>query len=150
MWLRQINLLHWGQVTNICVGKLSIIGSDNGLSPGRRQAIILTNAGILLIGPPGTYFRVISIGINTISIKEMQLKMSCAKWRSFCLGLNELKHVKNMTIHERPTFSQTSTAKHKTIYIYIYIIKFAMFVWPWFCISITNSVWKMTKNLTPT
>ena len=44
-------LTHWGRMTQICVGKLSIIGSDNGLSPGRRQAIIWTNAGILLIGP---------------------------------------------------------------------------------------------------
>ena len=44
-------LTHWGRVTHICVVKLTIIGSDNGLSPGRRQAIILTNAGILLIGP---------------------------------------------------------------------------------------------------
>ena len=33
-------LTHWGWVTHICVGKLTIIGSDNGLSPGRRQAII--------------------------------------------------------------------------------------------------------------
>ena len=41
----------WGRVTHICVGKLTIIVSDNGLSPGRRQAIIWTNAGILLIGP---------------------------------------------------------------------------------------------------
>ena len=42
---------HWGRVTHICVNKLAIIGSDNGLglSPGRRQAIIWTNAGILLI-----------------------------------------------------------------------------------------------------
>ena len=30
---------------------LTIIGSDNGLSPGRRQAIIRTNVEILLIGP---------------------------------------------------------------------------------------------------
>ena len=29
-------------MTQICVGKLTIIGSDNGLSPGRRQAIIWT------------------------------------------------------------------------------------------------------------
>ena len=36
------------------VGKVTIIGSDNGLSPGRRQAIIWTNAGILSIGPLGT------------------------------------------------------------------------------------------------
>ena len=49
-------LTHWGRVTHICVGNLTIIGSDNGLSPGRRQAIILTNAGILLIGPLGTNF----------------------------------------------------------------------------------------------
>ena len=47
---------HWGRVTHICVGKLTIIGSDNGLSPGRRQAIIWTNAGLLSIGPLGTYF----------------------------------------------------------------------------------------------
>ena len=49
-------LTHWGQVTHICVNKLTIIGSDNGLPPGRRQAIIWTNAGILLIGPLGTNF----------------------------------------------------------------------------------------------
>ena len=30
------------------------MGSDNGLSPGRHQTIIWTNAGILLIGPLGT------------------------------------------------------------------------------------------------
>ena len=33
-------LTHWGRVTHICVSKLTIFGSDNGLSPGRRQAII--------------------------------------------------------------------------------------------------------------
>ena len=41
-----------------------IIGSDNGLSIVRRQAIIWTNAGILLIGPLGTKFTEISIGIQ--------------------------------------------------------------------------------------
>ena len=44
-------LIHWGRATQICVGNLTIIGSDNGLSPGRRQAIIWTNDGILLIRP---------------------------------------------------------------------------------------------------
>ena len=44
----------WGQVMHICVSKLTIIGSDNGLSPGRRQYIIWTNAGILLIRISGT------------------------------------------------------------------------------------------------
>ena len=43
-------------MTHICVGNTTIIGSDNGLSPGRRQAINWTNAGILSIGPLGTNF----------------------------------------------------------------------------------------------
>ena len=48
-WDTDSTLTHWGRVTHICVSKQTIIGSDNGLSPGRRQAIIWTNAGILLI-----------------------------------------------------------------------------------------------------
>ena len=64
--------------------------SDNGLSPGRRQAIIQTNAGILLIGPLGTKFNEIVIGIQAFSVKKMHLKMSSGKWRSLCLGLNVL------------------------------------------------------------
>ena len=83
-------LTHLGRVTHICVGKPAITGSDNGLSPDRRQAIIWTNAGILLIGPLGTYFSEILTGIQTFSFKKMHLKMSSAKWRSFCLGLNVL------------------------------------------------------------
>ena len=85
-------LTHWGRVTHICVGKLSIIGSDNGLSPKRRQAIIWTNAGILLIGPLGTNFSEILIEIQTFSLKKIRLKMSSAKCCSFRLGLNVLSH----------------------------------------------------------
>ena len=79
------HLTHWGQVTHICVRKLTIIGSDNGLSPSRRQAIIWTNAGILLIGPLGANFTEILIEILTFSFQKMRF----AKWRPFCLGLNE-------------------------------------------------------------
>ena len=86
----QVWLTHWSRVTHICVSKLSIIASDNGLSPGRRQAIIITNAGILLIWPLGTNFSEILIKMNTFSFKKMRLKMSSAKWRPFCLGLNVL------------------------------------------------------------
>ena len=85
-------LTHWGRVTHICVGKLTIIGSDNGLSPGRRQAIIWTNAGILLIGPLATKFSENLIRIQIFSFKKMHLKMSSAKLRLFCLGLNVLTH----------------------------------------------------------
>ena len=83
-------LTHWGRVTHICVDNLSIIGSDNGLSPGRRQAIIWTNAAILLIEPLGTNFSEILIEILTSSAKKMHLKMSSGNWRPFCLGLNVL------------------------------------------------------------
>ena len=83
-------LTHWGRVTHICVSKLTIIGADNGLLPGRRQAIIWTNAGILLIGPLGTNFSEILIAIETFSFKKKHMKISSAKWRLFHLGLNEL------------------------------------------------------------
>ena len=66
------------------------IGSDNGLSPIRRQAIIWTNPGILLIGPLGTKFGEILIKILTFSFKKMCLKVSSAKWRPLLLGLNVL------------------------------------------------------------
>ena len=79
-------LTHWGRVMHICVSKLTFIGSDNGLAP----AIIWTNAGLLLIGPLGTNFGEIFIEVLTFSFKKMRLKVSSAKRRPFCLGLNEL------------------------------------------------------------
>ena len=83
-------LIHWGRVTHICVSTLTITGSDNGLSPGRRQAIIWTNAGLLLIRSLGTYFSEILGKIHLFSFKKMHLKISSAKGRLFSLGLNEL------------------------------------------------------------
>ena len=77
-------------MTHICVGKLTNTGSDNGLSPRRRQAIIWTNAGILLIGPLGTNFSEFFVVIHTFSFNKMHMKMSSAKLRPFCLGLNVL------------------------------------------------------------
>ena len=61
---------------HLCDSKLTIIGPDNGLSPGRRQAIIWTKDEILLIGPLGTNFSEILIDIYTFSFKKMHLKMS--------------------------------------------------------------------------
>ena len=90
---RDFRLTHWGRVTHICVGNLTIIDPDNGLSPGRRQAIIWTNAGIVLIGPWRTNFSEILIGIQTFSFKKMHLKMSSAKCHPFCLGLYVLRRV---------------------------------------------------------
>ena len=83
-------LTHWGRVTHICVSKLTIIASDNGLSPGRRQAINWSNDGILLIWLLGTNLSEILIEIHSFSFKKMHLKMSSGKWRPFCLALNVL------------------------------------------------------------
>ena len=76
---------------HICIIKLTIIGSDDGLSPGRRQAIIWTNAGILLIGPLGTNFSEILIEILIFLFKKVHLNVSSGKWWPFCLNLNVLK-----------------------------------------------------------
>ena len=66
-------------MTHICVCKLTIIGSDNGLSPGQRQALIWTNAGILLIRTLGTNFSEILIKIHTFLFEKMHLKMLSGK-----------------------------------------------------------------------
>ena len=84
-------LTHWGWVMHIYIRKLSIVGSDNGLSPGWRQAITWTNAGILLIGTLGINISEILIKIHTFSLKKTHFKMSSGKWRPSCLSLNVLK-----------------------------------------------------------
>ena len=87
-------LTHWGRVTHICVSNLTTIGSVNGLSPGRRQAITWTNAEILLIGPFGTNLSEILIEIPTFSSNKTRLKIPSAKWRPFCLGRNVLSEIR--------------------------------------------------------
>ena len=82
-------LTHWGQEIHIRISKQSIIGSDNGLSPGQHQASIRTNPVILSIGHIGTHFNEISIEIHIFSFKKLHFQMS-RKWQPFCLGLKGL------------------------------------------------------------
>ena len=77
---------------HICISSLNNIGSDNGLLLARCQAIIWTNAVILLIGPLGANFSEISIKIKTFSFKKMHLKISSRKCRPFCPDLNVITH----------------------------------------------------------
>ena len=79
-------------MTHICVSNIIRIGSDNGLSPVRRQAIIWTNAWILLIWPLGTTFSEILIEIYTFSFKKMHLQMSSGKRRPFVLASLRWRH----------------------------------------------------------
>ena len=115
-------LTHWGRVTHICVSNLTTIGSNNGLSPDRRQAIIWTNARILLIGPLGTNSSEILIEIHTFSFKKMYLKLSSAKWCLFRLGLNVLIWWKSCDIDAPPASDK-------------YIIKMRTFP-SWYVLSI--------------
>ena len=89
-------------MTHICISKLTIIGLDNGLSPGWCQAIIWTNTGILLIEPLGTNVNEILIKIYTFALKKMDLKISSGKWRPSCLGLNVLTSVGHITRTQPP------------------------------------------------
>ena len=91
LWLSLL-LTHWGHVTHICVSKLTIIGPDDGLSPGRFQTIIWTNTGILLIGPSKTNFNETLIEIYVIPFKKMHLKLSSGNWRPFCLSVCHHRH----------------------------------------------------------
>ena len=117
-------LTHWGRVTHICVSNPTIIGPDNGLSPGRRQAIIWTNAGVLLIRTMGTHFSETLIEIIMFSFQKMRLKVSSWKWRPFCLGLNVLIWRKKVTIVKthficiEMAFCYTSLDKWHKIYMH--------------------------------
>ena len=72
-------ITHWGRVTHICASKLTIIGSDNGLSPERHQAMIrTTSAWILLIRPLETNFSEIVIEIHIFSFTKSHFKTSSA------------------------------------------------------------------------
>ena len=86
---------HWGRVAYICVGKLTIIGSDNVLSPDRRQAIIWNIVGILLIRTWGTNFGKTLSEIHTFSSKKMHFKTPSAKLRQFYPDLDVSKTPKH-------------------------------------------------------
>ena len=76
--------INWVRMTHICVGKLTIIGSDNGLAPGQRQTIIWTNDGILLIGPPRN---------------KLQWNLTEIHWRKYvCKCLRNVVHLVSISM----------------------------------------------------
>ena len=70
-----------------------IIGSDNGLLP-RRQAIIWTNTGILLIGSLGTNFVEILIRNSDIFIQQIAFENVVCKMASFSSRPQRVNHQK--------------------------------------------------------
>ena len=78
-------LTKWRRFTHICTSKLTIIGSDNGLSP-----TVWTSAGILLIGPLATNFRETIIKFIHFKPRKCIWKCRLKKWRPSSLGLDVL------------------------------------------------------------
>ena len=83
-------LTHWGRVTHICLSKLTIIDSDNGLSPSRRQAIVWTSDGILLIYPHWNANQNSYILIQENAIENIVRKMAAILSRPQCVKHLEL------------------------------------------------------------
>ena len=107
-------LTHWGRVTYIWVGKLTIIGSDNGLSPERREAVIWTNAGILLIGPLGTNFSEILIAIQTFSFKKINAFENIVCKMVSILSRPQCVKPKMKQVHDPHVSPQSMSSKKKT------------------------------------
>ena len=81
-------LTHWGRVTHICVSKLAIIAPDVAWSAPSHNL----NQWWNIVNSNHRNKRQWKLKRNHIfSFKKMHLKISAAKWRPFCLGLNVLK-----------------------------------------------------------
>ena len=111
-------IVHWDRVTHICVNEMIIIGSDNGLSPGRRQVIIWTDAWILVLGSLGINFS----EINTFYFKKIHVKLSSSKWRLFRRGLNELKACINDEIPGNISILMILYMRTRLLFLCTYII----------------------------
>ena len=130
-------ITHWGRVMHTCVSKIIIIGSNNGLSLGRRHAIISTNDGILLTDPLEIYYSEIVMVVNTFSFSKMHFKISSSKLRLFfcrpqCVAWIILKKHNTFQFHRIPphwdgtgTWNISSRGQRQSV----------------FCIDIKNSCW---------
>ena len=65
------------------------------IAPSRRQDIIWSSAGILLIETLGTRFSEILSKIHTFLFNKKYLKMLSAQWLQLCLGLNVLSSIQH-------------------------------------------------------
>ena len=72
-------------MTHIRVGKITIIGSNNRLSPGRHLVIIWINVGISLIGPLRTKFSEILIFVQENVFKNVTCELASILFPSQCV-----------------------------------------------------------------
>ena len=163
MEISVLHLTHWGWVTHICVSKLNIIGSENGLSPGRHQAIIWTNAEILLTEPLGTNFSEMLIKIHIFSSKKTHWKVSSVKCRPFCPGLNVfIIAMSSLSIHQPLLLAQRYAGRERfcpgknifLIWIAVHFMRIIFFFKNFFCQKMSNFwlplvffIMKLAQNL---
>ena len=89
---------HWGRGTHSWVSKLTIIGSDNGLSPGRRRSIVCTSTGILLIRTQRTNISEILIKFRHFHSRK---RIRNCEMAAICIGLDVIMYNKAVYIlHE--------------------------------------------------
>ena len=103
---------------HICISKITIIGSDDGLSPGQCQAIIQTNAGILFIHTLGTNFsekwnikRNACIFIQENAFKNIICKMAAILSRPQCVKIDSSFpiHIQDIDMDNSVPFDVQST-----------------------------------------
>ena len=78
-------------MTHLCIHKFTIIGSDNGLAPSRRQVIIWTNASHIA---KSTLMKKLQWNINQnsyIFIQENAFENVICNMSAICIGLNVLR-----------------------------------------------------------
>ena len=94
--LRSCHIIQHSLISTFCriyaSGNWAIIGSCNGLSPVRCQAITWTNADLLSIGLLGTNFSESWIRILSFSFKKKHLKMLSATMTAILSRGDELNH----------------------------------------------------------
>ena len=105
-WSVTYLLTRQGRVTHICVSKLTIIGSNNSLSPGQCKAIIWTSAGKLSIRPLGTNFSEIIIKIY-IFIKKNAFEIVVRKLVAI-LSRPQFVNDQALQGHQQPWYRQIS------------------------------------------
>ena len=100
VWFESINVLtltHWGRVTHICVGNLTIIGSDNGLSSGRSAPSHYLNQCRNIINWSLRNKLQWHFNRNSnIFIQENAFENVVCEMATICLGLNELTITKQL------------------------------------------------------
>ena len=109
------------------------IGSDNGLSPIRCQAIIWTNAWLFSIWPLGANFSEILIKLQHFSFTIPHLKMFSAKWLPFCPeGDDLLVHRNNWPFESASYHSlcEINATVLKILFVQWYV-NYASLFWIW-------------------